>query len=111
MSEKVQARWALIEFRKTRRLTQRDLANLLQTNHANISLIEAGTHDPTSKMLGRFAEVFQLDAEACFALSEQEPTSRKVCPTAATRRAVARSYPTGILRPVAESHEPEKVPA
>lgn len=104
MSDVTRARWALIDFRKQRGLTQRGLGLVLGAHHSVINRVEHCTMEPAAKMLARFAEVFQLDAGVVFAESERPDEPRGQRNTATARR-TRTSYTDGTLATVANDEK------
>jgi transcriptional regulator with XRE-family HTH domain len=87
----VTARWALGDFRRERGIPQTMLAVVLLMSGKMIWEIEAGVADPTGSDLARFRQVFGIDPEPVFAISERVPPPKKLVRAkrnARTRRAV-----------------------
>lgn len=78
MADMVRARWALVDFRRERGLTQQALATVLRVSRAGFSEMEGGKAHPKAAMLARFEEVFCVEAPPYFELSEREREGRTV---------------------------------
>lgn len=52
-----------IEYRKLRKLTQQDLADIMEVKRPNISRFETGQYNPTLDLLVKMAECMDLDIE------------------------------------------------
>lgn len=90
------ARWALIDARTTRGMTQRDLGAALGVTRTIVGQLERGQRELNTSHAARLAAALGVDAsevEALCAVSERDPTPHYVRNTGATRtvRAVVTS--------------------
>ena len=60
----------ITELRKTRRLTQQDLANLLGVTRQTIISLEGGRYNPSITLAFKLAHVFNLHIEDIFIYEE-----------------------------------------
>ncbi|MDY6307564.1 MAG: helix-turn-helix transcriptional regulator [Oribacterium sp.] len=60
----------IAELRKTRRLTQQDLANLLGVTRQTIISLEGGRYNPSITLAFKLAHVFNLHIEDIFIYEE-----------------------------------------
>jgi DNA-binding XRE family transcriptional regulator len=56
----------IIRFRKENNLTQKELAEILETKQSNISRFESGNYNPSLKLLKKIAEKLGKKLVICF---------------------------------------------
>jgi DNA-binding XRE family transcriptional regulator len=56
----------IIKFRKEHNLTQKELAEMLETKQSNISRFESGNYNPSLKLLKKIAEKLGKKLVICF---------------------------------------------
>jgi DNA-binding XRE family transcriptional regulator len=56
----------IIRFRKENNLTQKELAEMLETKQSNISRFESGNYNPSLKLLKKIAEKLGKKLVICF---------------------------------------------
>lgn len=56
----------LREIRKEKKLTQKEIAKLLNLDRTSISRYESGVHNPSLKVIGLYAEFFSVSVEKFF---------------------------------------------
>lgn len=95
------ARWALVDLRVARGLTQADLGRYCGVTRTRIGLVERGDCELTPKLAAHVANWLdkpaEMTLEALYAVSEREPAPHYVRNTGATRTVRATAETAGAV--------------
>ena len=65
------------ELRKTKNISQEQLANMLKINRNYLSRIETGKSEPTSGILNQLAEIFNIDLNSLLDITEEHQEKKE----------------------------------